>query len=88
MRAQLFAVVAVASLTASGAAFADDAKTMAQPAAATNDPDKVICYNMVSEGRILPRGECHTQRQWDRIMHERQNDLMQWQLRALVTPLH
>jgi hypothetical protein len=87
MRNTLLATLIGAGLLASTVAFADNAQpgAPAQPVAA-NAPDRVVCHNYIHEGVLLRAGECHTQKEWDRIRYETQQSLSQWQTRSLMMP--
>lgn len=86
----LTAALAGIGLVVSTLAFADDTKpaTAAQPVAATDPGDQVTCHPVVHEGMVLRKSECHTQREWDRMLRESQRSLSQWQQQSLSGPVH
>jgi Spy/CpxP family protein refolding chaperone len=88
MRTLLFAALAGASLLASAAAFADDAKPVTPtPAAATDDPNKPICHPVTHEGQLVGK-TCHTQKEWDQIQFHTQQELRQYQQQSLYGSQH
>lgn len=86
MLAKLFVVACSAGLIAAGAALADNSQTApaAQPVAAADHPDPIICHSYVHEGMLLHAGECHTQKVWDRMRHETQEEIFELQMRGLT----
>jgi hypothetical protein len=88
MRRILLAAFAGASLFTATTAFADDAKPVSPtPAAATTDADKPICKPVTHEGQLVGQ-TCHTQREWDRMRFQQQQQLHQYQQQALFGSSH
>jgi len=87
MRRILFAVLAGTSLFAA-TAFADDTKPVPPtPAAATTDANKPICKPVTHEGQLVGQ-TCHTQKEWDRMQFQEQQQLHQYQQQALFGTSH
>jgi hypothetical protein len=86
MLAKLFIITCSAGLIAASAAFADGAQTApaAQPASTANRPDPVICHSYVHEGMLLHAGECHTQKVWDRMRHDTEQEIFELQMRGMT----
>jgi Spy/CpxP family protein refolding chaperone len=84
MRAIFLAAGAV--VFASTVAFADDTKPVAPtPAAATDDSNKLVCHPVTHEGQLVGQ-TCHTQKEWDRMRFQEQQQLRQYQERSLYQP--
>lgn len=88
MRTQLLAAVSFAGLLVSTSlAFADPAQTGASATAAApapspdNDPDRIVCRSGTPPtGTRLPGSRvCHTQRQWDDLRRQSQEQLTRMQ---------
>jgi|HubBroStandDraft_5_1064220.scaffolds.fasta_scaffold472684_2 hypothetical protein len=86
MRRFVFAAFAGISLLASSAVLADDAKPVAPtPATATDDANKQTCKPVMHEGKVLGMA-CHTQKVWDRMQFENQQELHNMQQQGLTAP--
>ncbi len=67
-------------------AFADDSTPVSPtPAAATSGADKLICKPVTHEGQLVGR-TCQTQKEWDRIQFQNQQELHQYQQQSLFQP--
>jgi hypothetical protein len=88
MRSLLFAALAGTALLTSAIAFADDAKPVTPtPAATTDDPNKPICKPVTHEGELVGQ-TCHTQKEWDRMQFQSQQQLHQYQQQSLYGSPH
>jgi hypothetical protein len=88
MRRILFAALAGTSLLASTIAFADDIKSASPtPVAATSDVNKPICKPVTHEGQLVGQ-TCHTQKEWDRMLFQNQQQLRQYQQQSLFGIQH
>jgi hypothetical protein len=61
--------------------------TPAQPAATVSDGDKMVCRTLPSKtgSRLGARRECRTQREWDDIQHQQQDETAKMQARGLTS---
>jgi len=85
MRRILFVALAGTSLFTATIAFADDAKPVSPTPAAATDADKTVCKPVTHEGQLVGR-TCHTQKEWDRMQFENQQQLRQYQQQSLFQP--
>jgi hypothetical protein len=83
MRRILFAALAGTSLFTAAMAFADDTKPVSPtPATATSDTNKPICKPVTHEGQLVGQ-TCHSQKEWDRMQFQQQQQLHQYQQQSL-----
>lgn len=88
MRRFIFAAFAGTSLLAASAALADDTKPVAPtPATATDDSNKQTCKPVMHEGKVLGMA-CHTQKEWDRMQFQNQQELHNVQQQSLTLAPH
>ena len=92
MRASfVFPIVVSGVLSASATVRADSpppAPAPAQPAAVTsNDGDRMVCRTLAAKtgSRLGARRECRTQKEWDDILHQQQDETAKMQSRALTS---
>lgn len=89
MRATLILSIAVSGLLLASAAARADAPppAPAQQAAATSDGDKMVCRSFAAKtgSRLGARRECRTQREWDDIQHQQQDETSKMQARGLTS---
>ncbi len=75
----LTACIALAPL----AAFAADSTPPAQPVSAAPSPDQVVCHYYYSHGTVVGHADCQSLRHWAWRRHELQENIRNFQLRAL-----
>jgi hypothetical protein len=91
MRASLIFPIAVSGLLLASATVRADSPppppAPAQTAAATNDGDKMVCRTLSAKtgSRLGGRRECRTQREWDDILHQQQDETSKMQARGLTS---
>jgi hypothetical protein len=91
MRASLIFPIAVSGLLLASATVRADSPppppAPAQPAAATSDGDKMVCRTLAAKtgSRLGARRECRTQREWDDILHQQQDETSKMQSRGLTS---
>jgi len=88
MRKATLVLAALLPLTA--AALADGAETaqpaQAQQAAATPAQDKKVCRSVYHEGSLIRTQQCKTQREWDSLRHEQQQQVTHMQQSGYQAP--
>lgn len=86
MRISAFAALAALAVSSPiGSALAEQATApegSATAVAADNDIDRVVCRTMAAATgtRLGARRECHSQREWDRMQQEQQNEITRLQV--------
>ncbi len=88
MRTNSLAVLTGIVMLVSFAALADGIKTTntSQAVAVNTASQPVICHFLVHEGMLLRRGECHIQKEWDRIRRDEERSISDFQQRSLQSP--
>jgi len=84
----LRAVAVTGLLVCANGALADQAPPPpAQAAAAPNTGDKMVCRNLAAQtgSRLGGRRECRTQKEWDDIQHQQQDETSKMQTRGLTS---
>ena len=85
MRTSIIATASFLGLLAPALAFAQDPQPAPalQPASVAH-PEPLICHYFYHEGALIRRPDCRTQREWDRIRYETQQELIDFQVRSLM----
>jgi len=91
MRTVIVSVLSGLGLLVSTVAFADDAASgvagqsvQAVPVSDSSNP--IVCHTLVHDGQLLHRSECLRQSEWNRVRHESEQAITEWQQRALQMP--
>lgn len=89
MRLGILAIVSGVALSLSAAAYASEAQTGAtmQPVSAVNDDQKIVCHYITHEGMLLAKPICATQYAWDKERRRQQQEIADYQLRAVSVPM-
>jgi hypothetical protein len=87
MKVTSIALTACLGVLASTSAFAQNAPysepaPSVQPASTDPSGQPLICKYYSDNGRVLPRRDCRTANQWERIRNERQREIVEMQRRA------
>jgi hypothetical protein len=90
VRATVYLSIAVLGILFAAGALADapPPPAPAQPAAATHDPgNQVVCRTMGAKtgSRLGARRECRTQKEWDDIQRQNQDETSKMQTRGLTS---
>ena len=89
MQNVILRVVAMTGLlVCANSALADRApQPPAQTAAAPSAGDKMVCRNLAAQtgSRLGGRRECRTQKEWDDIQHQQQDETSKMQTRGLTS---
>jgi hypothetical protein len=85
MRTTALLGLAVGFAGLAGAAVAQQAPSPA--ASSDNDPNRIICHTRPAPTgtRLGSTSECHTQKQWEDMRQQNQNELSNVQLKGLNT---
>jgi hypothetical protein len=84
MRILTIAVVSGLGLLASPLAFADQPATPTPVSTTSTQSEPLVCHALYHEGSVVHKGVCLTQREWDRIRFEQQQELRNFQQRSLT----
>jgi hypothetical protein len=84
MRILTIAVVSGLGLLASPLALADQPVTPTPVSTTSTQSEPLVCHAIYHEGSVEQRSTCLTQREWDRIRFEQQQDLRNFQQRSLT----
>ena len=89
MRIGILAIVSGVALSLSAAAYASEAQTgaSAQPVSASSNDQKVVCHYQSHEGVLLSKPICASQYAWDKERRRQQQELANYQLRAVSIPM-
>lgn len=89
MRLGILAIVSGVALSLSAAAYASEAQpgATAQPVSAVNDDQKIVCHYITHEGMLLAKPVCATQYAWDKERRRQQQEIADYQLRAVSVPM-
>jgi hypothetical protein len=83
MKITSFAIAACLGLVAPTFAFAQGAPSepapTVQPAATDPSGQPLICKYYAENGRIIPRRDCRTAHEWERIRRETQKEVLEQQ---------
>jgi hypothetical protein len=84
MRSFVLLGMIVGTVASAASAFAQSAPTPS-PAAATEDPDRVVCHMgpAPTGSRLGSSRECHTQKQWDQMRLQQQQNVNNMQVQGL-----
>jgi hypothetical protein len=84
MRSLVLVGMIVGTVASAASAFAQSAPTPS-PAAATEDPDRVVCHMSPAPtgSRLGSSRECHTQKQWDQMRLQQQQNVNGMQMQGL-----
>jgi hypothetical protein len=91
MRLSAFVPLAISGILISTVALRADEPAPppapAQQAAAVSDGDKMVCRSLAAKtgSRLGPRRECRTQKEWDDIQHQQQDETSKMQARGLTS---
>jgi len=91
-----FATASFSAMTITGAQAQAQPQSLSQPtttpattgASSASSGNKVICRSVYHEGTLIRTQRCYTQRQWEAMRQNSQQDLNDAQMRGLTSSPH